>query len=161
MTTLSALTAVLLTSIAVAPSAHAGPGGGGGHATIASVSGAGQRLSASFGGKVKRKANGKLKGKFYLSLHPSSPTGSTLNVACIYRQFSSLTVDGSTATFQGKGKCRRLLTDGKIETVNVENIFQVVDNPDGTDAIDINFVGSTGVAVAGGSLSFGNFTVTG
>lgn len=135
---------------------HGGGGGGGG--PTATLSGAGQRLTFSFGGNIQLR-DGKAKGEFALVAHPIAPQGTTLNVACHYRVFSDVTIVGHTATFTGKGKCQRILTSGELEHFNATNVFQIVDNPGG-DAIDVNFVGGSGIAVPAGALEFGDFTVT-
>ena len=137
-----------------------GKGGKSKPKVIGTVSGAGQRMAFSFGGQLRARDDGTVKGKFYLSAHPLSPPGNTLNVSCIYRSFSEMTIEGDTATFRASGRCRRLNTDGSIDTIEAQNLIQIVDNGS-TDAIDVNFVGSTGIAVPGGTLSFGDFQITG
>jgi len=127
---------------------------------VATVTGAGQRMAFSFGGRLRAREDGTVKGKFYLSAHPSDPTGNTVNVSCIYRNFTQMTVEDGTATIRASGRCRRLLADGAIQTVDADNLIQIVDNGS-ADQIDVNFVGGSGIAVPGGALSFGNFEVTG
>lgn len=154
---------VLVSTFLLAPAVSAGPGG---HKpkpkpkkVVAIMSGAGQRLSFSFGGKLKLRQDGSVKGKFILSAHPSSPAGNTLNVNCRFKEFSDVSITGGTATFRATGRCRRLNTDGTISSFKASNQFQIVDNPAG-DQIDVNFIGSSGIAVPAGALSFGNFTFT-
>ena len=137
-----------------------GKGKGGKPKVIGTVSGAGQRMAFSFGGQLRARDDGSVKGKFYLSAHPLSPPGNMLNVSCIYNTFSEMTIEDDTATFRATGRCRRLNTDGSIDTIEAQNLIQIVDNGS-NDAIDVNFVGSTGIAVPGGTLSFGDFQVTG
>jgi hypothetical protein len=136
-----------------------GDGGGGGNAPVASIKGAGQRLTFSFGGEVKLK-NGKAKGEFVLVAHPLAPGGTTLNVSCHYKEFSDVTIAGDTATFTGHGKCRSIMTNGDIEHAEAHNTFQIVDRPSG-DAIAVSIVGpGGGVAVPSGAREFGGFTIT-
>lgn len=135
-----------------------GGGGGGGGQPVATVAGAGQRLSFSFGGRIRLQGN-KATGDFALVAHPLAPQGTTISVACRYKKFDQVTITGNSAVFRGMGKCTRLLNTGALESFDATNVFQIVDNPDG-DAIDVNFVGPTGIAVPGGSLEFGDFTVT-
>jgi hypothetical protein len=139
---------------------HGGGGGGGGgdDGPAATVKGAGQRLTFTFGGELTVK-NGKAHGEFALVAHPIAPGGNTLNASCHYKMFSDVTIAGDTATFTAKGKCRRIMTDGEIESVEATNTFQIVDRPSG-DAISVSFVGSGGIAVPSGALEFGGFTIT-
>jgi hypothetical protein len=138
---------------------NGGGGGGGSSQPTARVEGAGQRLSFSFGGNIQLR-NGLAKGEFALVAHPSAPQGTTLSVACGYKLFTDVTITGHTATFTGRGLCARILTSGQLEHFAATNTFQIVDNPTGGDQIDVNFEGTGGIAVPGGALEFGNFTVT-
>lgn len=140
---------------------HGGGGGGGSNAPTASIKGAGQRLTFTFGGEVKLK-NGKAKGEFVVVSHPLAPPGDTLNVSCHYKAFTDVTIAGDTATFTGHGKCRRIALSGEIEHFEGHNVFQIVDRPSG-DAISVTAAtGSTGsgLPVPAGTLEFGGFTVT-
>lgn len=135
-----------------------GGGGGGGNGPEARLTGAGQRLHFSFGGDIRLR-NNKARGKFVLVVHPLAPQGTTVVVACKFSKFSNASITGATATFRGQGKCERLSTDGSLESFEAVNDFQIV-NGETTDSIDVNFVGPTGVAVPGGTLDFGGFTLT-
>lgn len=138
----------------------AGPGSGGGsEKTI--VQGAGQRLHFSFGGRlVLNKTKSTMNGRFSIVVHPLSPTGATLNVACRYKHFTNLTITGNTVEVDARGKCTVLNTDGTLDTREADNHITIVDNPGGSDSIDVEFNGSTGIAIPGGTMSFGDFTIT-
>lgn len=135
-----------------------GHGHGGGAQPEARIEGAGQRLHFSFGGDIRLRGN-KARGKFVLMVHPLAPQGTTVAVACKFTTFSNAVVTAASATFRGEGKCERLLTSGALESFDAVNDFQIV-NGDTVDSIDVNFVGPTGVAVPGGTLDFGGFTLT-
>lgn len=161
------ITLLLATALMLSPLASTGamaspPGGGGGgggnHPPESRVEGSGQRLHFSFGGSVRLKGN-KAKGSFVLVIHPLAPQGTTLTVACKYKKFSQVTITAESATFRAEGRCERLLRDGNLEHFDAINVVQIVDG-DQADSIDINFVGPTGVAVPGGTLDFGGFTLT-
>lgn len=138
-----------------------GGGGSGGGADKTTVQGAGQRLHFSFGGRlVLNKKKNKLNGKFSIIVHPSSPTSDTLNVVCRYKQFKDLTVTGNTVEVDARGTCRILHTDGTLEVRQADNHITIVDNPGGTDSIDVEFNGSSGIAIPGGTMSFGDFSIT-
>lgn len=139
-----------------------GPGGGGGGSggqggPEAMIEGAGQRLHFSFGGRIRLR-NGRAMGNFGVVVHPLAPQGATLVVACRYTQFSNVSITAESATFRGEGRCERLLSNGNFESVPAVNDFQIV-NGDPNDSIDVNFVGDTGIAVPGGALDHGNFTL--
>jgi hypothetical protein len=137
-----------------------GGGGGGGDKTI--VQGAGQRLHFSFGGRlVLNKSKNKMNGKFSIIVHPSAPTGDTLNVTCRYKQFDGLTITGNTVEVDARGKCTVLHTDGTLELRDANNHITIVDNPAGTDSIDVEVNGTGGgIEIPGGAMSFGDFSIT-
>lgn len=134
-----------------------GGGGGGGGGPEAMIEGAGQRLHFSFGGRIRLRGD-KATGNFGVVVHPLSPQGVTVVVACKYTQFSNVTISATSATFRGEGRCERLLSNGTFESLPAVNDFQIV-NGDPNDSIDVNFVGETGIAVPGGALDYGNFTL--
>jgi len=133
------------------------PGGGGGGPTT-TIRGAGQRLHFSFGGKLRLKA-GKLKGNFVIVAHPLAPDSTRLTVSCRFFEFKNATLAGPRLEFDAKGHCAVLETDGDIQKIHVENHVVIVDNPAGTDQIDVEFIGQSGIMIPGGELSFGNFTL--
>ena len=124
------------------------------------VRGAGQRLHFTFGGAFIRDTAG-IRGQFVLDVHPLAPTGTTLSLACRYTDFVDFIIEDNVATFEARGRCRRLDTAGEISMVDVHNEFRIVDNGDSGDLIDVEFVGTTGIAVPGGALDFGNLEVLG
>lgn len=125
------------------------------------LSGAGQRLNFSFGGRlwVYGSVAG---GEFAIMAHPQAPAGPTLNVACRYYTFFDVSVVtdplANSITFDALGRCSTLATSGELSGFDAHNRIQIVDNPGG-DAIGMSFVGPTGIAIAGGPLSFGDFTL--
>lgn len=166
-----ALAAVLCLSIS--PVAEAKPGKGKGHkhdkdgdstnggeqdAPVTIIRGAGQRLHFSFGGKLAFK-NDKMKGNFVIVAHPTAPESTRLTISCRYFEFKNATLAGPRLEFDAKGHCAVLETDGDIEKIQVTNRVILIDNPAGTDSIDVEFIGPTGIMIPGGALSFGNFTL--
>jgi hypothetical protein len=133
--------------------------GGDGGGSRTTVSGAGQRGVASFGGKVVNGPRG-TRGVFILDIHPLAPAGTTLSVACRFKRFENFAIRGTRVTFRGHGGCRTLRTDGTIVFTENTNDFEIADNPRPTrDQIDIDFVGDTGVGVPGGALEFGDLVI--
>src|SRR5688572_31912158 len=156
---LAIVASLLLASPVVA--APPGGSGGAGHGGKTTIKGAGQRLHYSFGGLlVLNKAKNKANGEFSIIVHPSAPMGDTLSVTCRYKQFDDLTIAANTMEVDARGKCTVLHTDGTLEIQNADNHSTVVDNPTGTDSIDVEVNGSGGIAIPGGALSFGGFTIT-
>ena len=140
------------------PGKDPGKGGSGGNAVVATLSGGGQRLHFSFGGEVTLRQNDRITGEFIIVGAPQAPAGSLLTVSCRYRQFSDPVLSGIQLSFVGRGVCTRLSTTGEITEFRATNRFRVVDNGQ-NDVIDIQMVGSTGISVPVGTLSFGNFTL--
>jgi hypothetical protein len=127
------------------------------------VTGAGSRLHFSFGGTVTRVGQDHGTGSFRIIVHPDSPDGSVVAVICTYKTFDNVQINGNTATFHSVGSGQVLLSDGTISTFVADNAFAIVDNGApgaGADAIDVNFLGATGIAVPGGTLAMGNFVVS-
>lgn len=154
----TSITLVSLFCLALVPTASAGHGGGGGSKKT-KVEGAGQRLHFSFGGKLKVH-KGKITGRFAIVSHPLAPDSTRLTVSCRYDEFSKATVAGPRLEFDGKGKCGVLELDGDIVKLDVQNHFVIVDVPGGADQIDVEFIGESGIMIPGGTLEFGDFTMT-
>jgi len=120
------------------------------------ISGAGQRLSFSFGGKLfYSKKFDKMFGKFSIVAHPSAPSGTTLNVVCRYNWFSNPEITGNTLEVDAHGHCRILSIEGDLETVETTGHLAITDNAGGTDTISVTTDGP-GLAIPGGELSFGD-----
>ncbi len=125
------------------------------HGVSAMVKGAGQRLSFSFGGSVKMRQSGPW-GQFFIALHPSPPTGETVNVTCRYNQFSDLRITSAQSRFEMQGRCQRLFTDGHTEWFDASNSVTITNGAEG-DSIDVEFNGGGGISIPAGALSFGDF----
>lgn len=67
----------------------------------------------------------------------------------------------NTATFKSLGICTGENESGEF-IINSDNLFTIVDNGDpvaGVDTIDVNSLGTGGIAVPGGAIDSGNFVV--
>src|SRR5262249_53982863 len=127
------------------------------------VTGAGSRLHFSFGGTVTRVGQDHGTGSFHIIVHPDSPEGSVVSVICTYRTFDNVQINGTTATFHSVGSGEVLYSDGTTSPFGADNTFGIIDNGAtgaGADTIDVNFLGSTGISVPGGTLASGNFVVS-
>ncbi len=147
---------------------HKGPKGdkdgdkgkGKGGKEVYTITGAGQRLHFSFGGRLTyNKTDNLLKGKFSIIVHPLAPPGDIINTVCRYGELSNPQLDGNDFQFDASGKCRSLHLDGSLTVQEVTSHVTIQDNKTGTDGIDVDVVGSSGVAVPGGALSHGNFSI--
>jgi hypothetical protein len=152
--------------IGLASSGPASAGGGHGHghghgnqpsATATTIKGAGQRLHFSFGGELVFD-HSKLRGSFTIISHPLAPSSTRLSISCRYFEFKNATLAGPRLEFDAKAQCHVLETSGKTDKIQLKNHIVIVDNPDGSDQIDVEFIGETGIMISGGELSFGNFT---
>jgi hypothetical protein len=130
----------------------------GGNAVVAKISGAGQRLHFSFGGELELRRNQRIGGHFLIVGSPQAPVGSLLTVTCRYRQFSDATLGDNQISFVGKGQCTRLSTTGELTLFDTVNEFRIVDNGQ-NDVIEVKMVGSTGISVPVGTLTFGDFNL--
>jgi hypothetical protein len=131
--------------------------------TLGFVTGGGTKDQFSFVGRVYLTSREAAKGHFVILIHPDVPDGSTVAVTCVYRDFDSVTISGNTASFHSVGKCKVLLTDGSTAKFTSDNVFGITDNGQpgaGTDTIDVNFLGASGIAIPGGFLSGGNFVIS-
>jgi hypothetical protein len=164
-----ALALAALACLVVSPAADANNGkgkgkgkgkGGADGGDVTTITGAGQRLHFSFGGEL-RLEDGKLKGHFAIISHPLAPAStSRLTVACKFREFKKASLAGPRLEFEGKGECGVLETSGRTDKIEVKNKFIIIDDPDGTDQIDVEFIGASGIMIPGGDLEFGRFTFT-
>jgi len=123
----------------------------------AMVKGAGQRLDFTFAGKLITREAGTT-GFFFLSFHPDAPGGETLAVTCKYNRFEDVSISLGQSRFRMSGRCHRVLTSGQSEWSDATH--EVVINNGETDSIDIDLVGSGGISVPAGPLSFGNFAMS-
>jgi hypothetical protein len=126
----------------------------------ARVTGAGQRLHLSFGGDLTLRGNNRLAGEFVVVGAPQSPVGTMLTFTCRYRQFSDAQFEGIQVRFTGRGQCVRLATNGSVTEFSVTTQFRIVDNGN-NDVIEAKMVGSTGISIPVGTLSFGDFVISG
>ncbi len=135
-----------------------GGGGGGNKGPKTVISGAGQRLHFSFGASLRLR-DGKLRGGFTLFVHPLAPPGNTLAVVCRYKEFKNASLDETTVAFDAHGVCHTLSKDGKTKRAPASNHVTIVDSANGTDQIDVDLIGPTGVSLPGGALDFGQLEV--
>lgn len=125
------------------------------------LNGAGQRLHFTFGGRITHnQATNALKGKFRIIVHPLSPPGSVVNTTCVYKTFNNPQQEGRTLTWDAHGTCTTLRLNGSISRTAAHNRITIVDAVSGTDTIDVEPIGGTGISVPGGPLSHGSFTFT-
>jgi hypothetical protein len=122
--------------------------------------GAGQRLHFTLGGMLGYDSDEDLiSGHFSIVVHPLAPASEVLNASCRYDVFSAWERVDSTLEFDAGGRCLVLRIDGSLEEIEVTNHVTFVDDlgGGGIDAIDVEIIGSTGIAVPGGLLDFGDF----
>lgn len=125
------------------------------------LNGAGQRLHFSFGGRIVHDpTKNTLKGKFRIIVHPLAPPGSVVNTVCRYTSFNNPQLEGRTLDFDAHGTCTSLGLDGRLTKRAAHNHITIVDSIAGTDAIDVDAIG-TGISIPGGELSHGSFTFVG
>jgi hypothetical protein len=118
------------------------------------VSGWGTRNEFTFGGQVDIQPTGAVSGHFTIVIDLPDGTHSS----CRYLRFYRGSVARNVATFYGEGRCYSP-TYGWYTSFNQ---FTVQDNGSpgaGVDVIDVNFLGSTGVAIPGGVLSSGDLAI--
>lgn len=147
--------AVLVTLLPALPAEAGG--------TLGFVTGGGTKDQFSFVGRVYLTSREAAKGHFVILIHPNVPDGNTVAVTCVYRDFDSVSFSENTASFHSVGKCKVLLTDGSTAKFTSDNLFSITDNGEpgaGTDTIDVNFLGASGIAIPGGFLATGNFVVS-
>ena len=126
------------------------------------LNGAGQRLHFSFGGRITHNpTDHTLKGKFSIIVHPLAPPGSVVNMVCRYKSFSNPQLEGRTLDFDARGTCTTLSLDGRLSRTTVNNHITIIDSISGTDAIDVDPIGGSGISVPGGELTHGSFTFVG
>lgn len=114
-------------------------------------------------GLVHDQGNGRGKGFFTIVVHRDVHEGNTAAVVCNYKHFDDLVISGNTATFHSVGSCKVLTISGTLQPFTSDNTFTIVDNGEpgaGLDALDVNFLGASGVAIPGDLLMEGNFIVS-
>lgn len=128
------------------------------------VTGSGSSESgSSILGLVHDQGNGVGKGFFTIILHRNVPEGNTAAVVCKYKEFNDLVISGNTATFHSVGSCKILTVSGTLQPFTSDNTFIIVDDGEpgaGIDALDVNFLGASGLSIPGGFLMEGNFIVS-
>jgi hypothetical protein len=130
---------------------------------LAFVTGGGTKDQFSFAGRVILTSRESAKGHFVIIVHHDVPDGNNVAATCVYKKFDQVTISGNTASFHSVGKCTLLVNDGSKVKFTSDNVFGIVDNGEpgtGTDTIDVNFLGPSGIAIPGGFLSGGNFVVS-
>jgi hypothetical protein len=126
------------------------------------VTGSGNVEGFSIAGRVRVAKNGRATGQFLIIVHRNEPEFSTAAVVCSYHQFDNVVIANGQATFHSVGACVALTTNGLRQSFVSDNVFSIVDAGEpgpGLDAIDVNFLGASGVAIPGDVLLHGNFIV--
>jgi hypothetical protein len=126
---------------------------------LPSVKGGADRGDFTVAGNLSKSAAGALTGRFMIVLQPQLPAD-TLAVSCTYTAFSNFSVLRNVASFDATGRCIVLDDDGLLPSFAVSNHFTITDLGAGPDLIDVNMYGPTGIAVPGGAVSFGDFSVS-
>jgi hypothetical protein len=132
-------------------------------AAQAFVAGSGNTPGFSIAGRLRVLKTGQPRGQFLIIVHRDSPEFTTAAVVCSYNRFDNVVIAGNQATFHSVGSCVALTTDGRQQSFTSDNVFSIVDGGapgPGTDAIDVNFLGLSGVAIPGSVLLHGNFIVS-
>jgi len=145
-----ALALILLPAFAVEASAQA------------FVTGSGNTPGFSIAGYVRMLKNGLPRGQFLIVVHRDVPEFTTAAVVCSYKTFDQVVIAANRATFHSVGTCVALTTAGLRQVFTSDNVFTILDGGEpgpANDAIDVNFLGASGVAVPGSVLLHGNFIV--
>ncbi|AMY08354.1 Bacillolysin precursor [Luteitalea pratensis] len=82
-------------------------------------------------------------------------------LACRYDTFRRMVILVNQARFDASGTCG-YRADGRGVEFAAENRIVIVDNGEpgaGRDALDVNFLGTSGIAIPGGAIDRGNFDV--
>jgi hypothetical protein len=127
------------------------------------VTGSGNTPGFSVTGRLRVLKNGQPRGQFLIIVHRDSPEFTTAAVVCSYREFDDVVFDGNRVRFHSVGSCVALTTGGGQQSFTSDNVFSIIDNGapgPGADAIDVNFLGLSGVAIPGSVLLHGNFIVS-
>jgi hypothetical protein len=105
---------------------------------------------------------GRSSGHFKITVHRDVPENGMAAAICEYSRFVDVAIQGNRATFRSLGSCVGLAANGGSFRFTSDNVFTIVDNGEpgpGADAIDVNYLGPSGVAVPGSLLVHGNFIV--
>ena len=105
-------------------------------------------------GSITRQADGSLTGHFTIVLDG----GDQQPTVCRYLSFQPLHINGGSWELDASGSCW-----GQYGPFTAANHFYLADHGSpgaGVDAIDVNYYGSTGVAIPGGVLDDGDLTFT-
>jgi hypothetical protein len=140
------VTAAVFVTLSAASVANASPPN--------TLSGWGERSGTRFMGSITRQADGSLKGKLTLVFD----YGDNQPTVCRYLSFQPLNINGGSWVFNAQGTCW-----GQYGSFPAANRFYLADNGSpgaGVDAVDVNYYGSTGVAIPGGFFSDGDITFT-
>lgn len=127
---------------------------------LPSVQGGADRQHFTVSGHLTKSAGGALAGRFMIVVRPDVPDSSTLAVVCTYTGFTNFTVVGNQTRFDARGACTTLDDEGTLPSWSAANRFTITDNGAGPDLLDVNMYGANGIAIPGGAVSFGDFTVT-
>lgn len=127
---------------------------------VPAVRGGADRGDFTVSGNLTKTAAGGLTGRFMIVLQPEVPDSATLAVSCTYTRFSNFVVRNNVASFDAAGQCTVLDEDGLLPGFAASNRFTITDLGAGPDLIDVNMYGAAGIAVPGGAVSYGDFTVT-
>jgi hypothetical protein len=124
---------------------------GGGEFTLR---GKGVRGGSTLGGTLVRKASGAVSGDFVIIITTAEDTATS----CRYQKVAKVKRLGNTIAFDGFGECTTVTPKGAVTTWKAHNQFTVVlGGAGGTDTIDVNMYGPTGITIPGGTLDSGDF----
>ena len=126
------------------------------------VTGSGNTPGFSIAGYVGLLKNGEARGQFLIVMHRDVPEFTTAAAVCSYSRFDQVVIGADRATFHSVGTCVALTTAGQRQVFTSDNVFTILDGGEpgpANDAIDVNFLGVSGVAVPGRFLLHGNFIV--
>lgn len=126
------------------------------------VTGDGAKGEWSFRGTVHELSDGHGEGSFTITrdVSPLMPT------ICEYSEFRDVAINENSATFRALGVCTGENESGGFR-FNAENGFTIIDQGTpllqgrGVDHIDVNYLGSGGISISGGTMDSGDFMVTG
>jgi Zn-dependent metalloprotease len=127
-------------------------------APAGAVTGQGGRGDWSVTANVRLESDGTASGQLQIARQvQGSPP-----LVCRYDTFRRMAIIVNQARFDASGTCESQNATGRFEFA-AENRVVIVDNGEpgpGRDKLDVNFVGSSGIAVPGGVIDRGNFQVT-
>lgn len=127
-------------------------------APAGAVTGQGSRGEWTLTADVRLRSDGTVSGQMQIV---GQIEGATTPLTCRYDSFRRMVIIVNQARFDASGTCEYRNESGRVEFA-AENRVVIIDNGEpgtGRDALDVNFLGSSGVAIPGGVIDRGNFYV--